>query len=68
VAMDARYSAFRPDPAAIFELISDKLRTNTTVVLEKAASDGLNSHAVALKLAQERVLAAMDLKGRLPKR
>ncbi len=66
VAMDSRYSAFRPDPAAIFNLISSKLRDNTRVVLDKAARDGVTSHTAALAIAQERVRKAMELKGRLP--
>lgn len=68
VAMDTRYSAFRADTDAIFGLISEKLRTNTELVLEQAASSGLNTHRIALALAQERVRAAMELKGRTPVR
>jgi glutamate dehydrogenase (NAD(P)+) len=66
VAMDSRYSAFRPDPAAIFSLISSKLRENTRVVLEQARARDVTSHAAALAIAQERVRKAMELKGRLP--
>ncbi len=66
VAMDSRYSAFRPDAAAIFELISSKLRDNTRVVLEQADRDGVTSHAAALAISHERVRKAMELKGRLP--
>lgn len=66
VAMDARYSAFRPDPAGIFELISQKLRINTQVVLENARSANVTTHTAALAIAQERVRKAMELRGRLP--
>jgi glutamate dehydrogenase (NAD(P)+) len=68
VAMDTRYSAFSPDPAGIFELISDKLRANTRQVLELAAGSEDTTHRVALDLAQERVRAAMELKGKVPAR
>ena len=66
VAMDNRYSAFRPDPASIFSLISAKLRENTRVVLEQASREKITSHAAALAISQERVRKAMELKGRLP--
>lgn len=68
IAMDSRYSAFRPDPESIFNLISAKLRENTRVVIEKARREGVTSHEAALSIAQERVRRAMELKGRLPAR
>lgn len=67
VAMDTRYSSMPPDPNDIFKLISDKLRTNTVIVLEEARSRGEKSHDTALRLAQERVGKAMELKGRRPR-
>lgn len=66
VAMDERYSAFRPDADTIFKLISTKLRDNTKVVLEQAANDGVTTHEAALAISHERVRKAMELKGRLP--
>ncbi len=66
VAMDARYSAFRPDPKEIFTLISSKLRENTQVVVDHARTAGITTHAAALEIAQGRVRKAMELKGRLP--
>ena len=66
VAMDSRYSAFRPDAGGIFRLISDKLRENTRVVLTQAAREGSTTHEAALAISQERVRKAMELKGRLP--
>lgn len=66
VAMDARYSAFRPDPEGIFKLISSKLRGNTRTVITHARSAGVTTHQAALQIAQERVHKAMELKGRLP--
>jgi glutamate dehydrogenase (NAD(P)+) len=67
VAMDARYSAFRPDAGEIMRLISDKMRANARIVIEAARRDGTTTHDAAVRLSQERVRAAMDLKGRLPK-
>ena len=62
-SMDARRSAFRVDPADVFPLIAAKMRTNTTTVLTAARRDGLTPHEAALRLAQQRVRAAMDLRG-----
>ncbi|MDT7631122.1 MAG: glutamate dehydrogenase [Pseudonocardiales bacterium] len=66
-AMDARYSAFRPDPAAIFEAVSTRLRQNTDTVLAHAESTGVTTHEAALDIATERVRTAMRLRGRLPR-
>ena len=63
-AMDARYSPFRPDPAAIYDTISTKLRANASTVLTEAKERGVTTHTAARQLAQERVLTAMRLKGR----
>jgi glutamate dehydrogenase (NAD(P)+) len=65
-AMDARYSAFRPDPAAIFEAIATRLRQNTHAVLDHAESIGVTPHEAALRIATERVRTAMQLRARLP--
>jgi glutamate dehydrogenase (NAD(P)+) len=67
VAMDTRYASMPPNPDDIFKLISDKLRTNTVLVLEQARARNEKSHDTALSLAQERVGAAMELKGRRPR-
>jgi glutamate dehydrogenase (NAD(P)+) len=64
-AMDLRYSTVSPDTAAMYGLISDKLRANTRMVLTSAARDGTSSHQAAVRLGQERVRAAMEAKGRL---
>lgn len=66
-AMDARYSPFRPDPGAIFSFVSSKLRDNTTTVLAEGGRRGVTTHAAARALAQDRVHAAMRLRGRLPR-
>ncbi|MYS87390.1 Glu/Leu/Phe/Val family dehydrogenase [Embleya scabrispora] len=66
-AMDARYSAFRPDPESIRTTVSTKLRENAMLVQEAGARRGITSHEAARSLAQDRVYAAMRLKGRLPR-
>ena len=58
-AMDSRRSPFRPDTAAIFDLVATKMRANTVTVLGAAREQGISSHFAALALAQERVGAAM---------
>jgi len=68
VAMDTRYMSMPPDPHGIFQLISDKLRANTALVLQEAKAANEKTHHTALRLAQERVGAAMELKGRRPRR
>ncbi|WP_231556282.1 Glu/Leu/Phe/Val dehydrogenase [Cryobacterium sp. MLB-32] len=66
-AMDARYSAFRPQTEQIFTTVSAKLRANTLTVLDEASRQDLTTHEAATTLAQTRVRAAMDLRGkRLP--
>ncbi|MBB6348591.1 Glu/Leu/Phe/Val family dehydrogenase [Nonomuraea muscovyensis] len=65
-AMEARYSPFRPDPARIFPLVSAKLRDNTEAVLATARTCGMRPHEAARTIAQDRVRAAMGLKGRVP--
>lgn len=64
-AMDARYSAFRPDPQAVLDEISRKLRANAVAVIEEARRSGGTTHQAARALAQDRVRRAMELKGRI---
>lgn len=64
VAMDARYSAFRPDADALFKLISNKLRENTRTVLQAARDRDVTPHVAARDIAQARVRKAMELRGR----
>ncbi|MDQ1006271.1 glutamate dehydrogenase/leucine dehydrogenase [Streptomyces sp. V4I23] len=66
-AMDARCSGFRPDPAAIFETISDRLRANTVTVLDEAERQDVTPHAAGRGLAEQRVRTAMHSKGRIPR-
>ena len=63
-AMDARYSPFRAETGSIFATVSEKLRVNTTRVLEEARERSTTPHQAARALAQERVQKAMHLRGR----
>jgi glutamate dehydrogenase (NAD(P)+) len=65
-AMNMRYSPFPISAEPIFELISTKQRENTTLILQEAASRSVTPHVAARGLAQERVRAAMELKGQVP--
>ncbi|MCK2242785.1 MULTISPECIES: Glu/Leu/Phe/Val dehydrogenase [unclassified Crossiella] len=66
-AMDARYSPFRPDPAAIMATVAAKMRANTELVLTESRRTGTLPRAAAMRLAQDRVRTAMALRGRLPR-
>ena len=63
---DARYSPFTVDPAAVFAMISDKLRSNTRRVLRDSRRVGSTPRQAAIDLAQARVLAAMTARGFRP--
>ncbi|GAA2400357.1 Glu/Leu/Phe/Val dehydrogenase [Actinomadura vinacea] len=65
-AMDARHSAFRPDPERVFASIAERLRSNVVTVLERSRALGVITHEAAFRLAQDRVREAMRLRGRLP--
>ena len=67
-SMDARYSPFTVDPAAVFTMISAKMRANAVVVLEESRRADVTTHEAAQLLAQARVRTAMELRGRLPRR
>lgn len=62
--MDARHSAFRPDPEAIFTTVAERLTENTTLVMSESLKKGITSHEAARAIAQNRVREAMRLKGR----
>jgi glutamate dehydrogenase (NAD(P)+) len=63
--MDARYSPFPVNPATVLDAVSSKLRANAAHVIAEARNRGTTTHVAARALAQERVLAAMKLKGRV---
>jgi len=64
-SMGARYSAFTVDPDDIFSMISTKLRSNATAVLEASRRGAVTTHEAAYKLAQDRVRRAMALRGQI---
>jgi glutamate dehydrogenase (NAD(P)+) len=63
--MDARYSPFPVNPATVLDAVSEKLRANAARVVVEARDRGTTTHVAARELAQERVLAAMRLRGRV---
>jgi glutamate dehydrogenase (NAD(P)+) len=65
-SMDMRYSPFIVKPDDIFTMISTKLRANAAAVLAEARRTEQTPHTAAQLLAQQRVLAAMRLRGQLP--
>jgi glutamate dehydrogenase (NAD(P)+) len=65
VAMEARYSPFRPDAHAVLGLVSDRLRANTSSILDEAAATGALPHDAARRIAQSRVRAAMLARGQI---
>jgi glutamate dehydrogenase (NAD(P)+) len=65
-SMDARYSPFTVNPEHVFAMISTKMRQNTHTVVTEARTRNLTTHAAAQRLSQERVRAAMMLRGQIP--
>lgn len=63
-AMEARTSPFRVDPEKIFDTVSAKLRANANTTLDAAEKTAVTTHEAAQLLAQERVRAAMELRGK----
>jgi glutamate dehydrogenase (NAD(P)+) len=64
-SMDARYSPFTVDPVDVFPMISAKMRQNTVTVVTEARARDLTTHATAQEIAQERVRAAMRVRGQV---
>jgi glutamate dehydrogenase (NAD(P)+) len=65
-SMDTRYSPFTVDPEHVFAMISTKMRQNTLTVVNEARNRHLTTRAAAQRLSQERVRAAMMLRGQIP--
>jgi glutamate dehydrogenase (NAD(P)+) len=63
-SMDARLSPFAVEPEAIFTMVTQKLRANTTAVLDASDRLGVTPHVAAQQMAEERVSAAMRLRGK----
>lgn len=64
--MRDRYSPFGVDTTQIVPTVTERMRTNTTTVLQAAAESGTTPHAAAGQLARDRVREAMRLRGQLP--
>ncbi|MCV7230049.1 Glu/Leu/Phe/Val family dehydrogenase [Mycolicibacterium komossense] len=65
VAMEARYSPFRPDPDAILTLVAKRIRANTADVLDESDATAALPHDAARSIAQSRVRAAMTARGQI---
>lgn len=65
VAMEARYSPFRPDPESILSLVASRIRRNTNDVLDEADATARSPHDAARAIAQARVRAAMAARGQI---
>ncbi|GLZ29546.1 glutamate dehydrogenase [Lentzea sp. NBRC 105346] len=63
--MDARYSPFPVNPATVLDAVSAKLRANAAHVIVESRNRSVTTHVAARSLAQERVLEAMKLRGRV---
>ena len=63
--MGSRYSPFRPDTEQVFSTVAEKMRHNAATVLLRAQSWSSTPYEAALRLAQERVLASMELRGQV---
>lgn len=68
VAMEARYSPFRPDPDSILALVAKRIRANTADVLDEADASAQLPHDAARAIAQSRVRAAMIARGQMKRR
>ena len=64
-SMDARYSPFVVEPAAVFSMVSTKMRTNAAFVVTQSLERGVPGHAAARLIGEGRVREAMRLRGQL---
>lgn len=64
-AMDARQSAFRPEPGPVLAVIAGKIRANTEACLGQALARGITPHQAARDIAVTRVRDAMAARGQV---
>jgi glutamate dehydrogenase (NAD(P)+) len=64
-SMQARYSPFAVEPGGVFAMVSAKVRANAVAVLQVARSRGTGGHEAAHRIARQRVLEAMRLRGQV---
>jgi len=67
LAMHQRYSYCGIEQCEIYSTIRQKITSNVSLVLNEARKRNRSPRQVALEIAQERVLEAMKVKGRIPK-
>jgi glutamate dehydrogenase (NAD(P)+) len=67
-AMDNRYSCDVLEPRDVFDTVKRKMWRNVTMVLEGAKKSRRLPREVALAISKERVMKAMELRGRFPKK
>jgi len=63
VAMEARTSCMRPSQDVVYNLIEEKMGNNVPLIIEKGLKENLSTRKAALKVAKERVIKAMRLRG-----
>jgi glutamate dehydrogenase (NAD(P)+) len=68
LAMDGLYSVERPNINDAFEIIRKKMHDNVKLILDRVVSTKELPREVALVLAKERVVSAMRMMGRLPRK
>jgi glutamate dehydrogenase (NAD(P)+) len=67
-AMDNRYSCDLLEPKEVYETVKKKMWKNVTMVMEESQKSKRLPREVALDISKERVMKAMKLRGRIPKK
>ncbi len=67
-AMDNRYSCDILEPKEVYETVKKKMWKNVTMVMEESQKSKRLPREVALAISKERVMKAMELRGRIPKK
>ncbi len=67
-AMDNRYSCDILEPQAVYDTVKRKMWKNVAMVLEESKKTKRLPREVAVAISKERVLKAMELRGRIPKK
>jgi glutamate dehydrogenase/leucine dehydrogenase len=65
-AMDNRYSCDLLEPQQVYDTVKRKMWKNVTMVLEGSQKSKRLPREVALAISKERVMKAMELRGRFP--
>jgi glutamate dehydrogenase (NAD(P)+) len=67
-AMDNRYSCDILEPKEVYETVKKKMWKNVTMIMEESQKSKRLPREVALAISKERVMKAMELRGRIPKK